>query len=147
MSLGYWTISTMRAFMESFAKIRNMDPLLPSTWYNISSDAIRKDKVFISTLTYIIYECASSSYLFVRDRPADHPHQDGRVILKKLNGYINAVQCLFPHVHFDSDSFLTCMQSSFSLTPSLSPSLLLSARLTYLQQRSKRTSNTDVNSL
>ena len=138
--------------MENFAKIRNMDPLLPSTWYNISSDAIRKDKVFISTLIYIIYECASSSsYLFVRDRPADHPHQDGRVILKKLNGYINAVQCLFPHVHFDSDSFLTCMQSSFSLTPSLphslTPSLLLSARLTYLQQRSKRTSNTDVNSL
>jgi hypothetical protein len=56
-SLGYWTISAMRTFMENFAKIRNLDPLLPDTWYNISSDEIRKDKVLFTYFLLIIIIC------------------------------------------------------------------------------------------
>eukprot|EP00026_Physarum_polycephalum_P001538 Phypoly_transcript_01540.p1 GENE.Phypoly_transcript_01540~~Phypoly_transcript_01540.p1 ORF type:complete len:1069 (+),score=95.14 Phypoly_transcript_01540:45-3251(+) len=33
---GYWTPKNMRLFMESFAKSKNLDPLLPETWYKIS---------------------------------------------------------------------------------------------------------------
>jgi hypothetical protein len=33
--LGYWTTNNMRLFLENFARDRNLDPLLPETWYEI----------------------------------------------------------------------------------------------------------------
>ena len=30
----YWTPRNMRAYMESYARSRNLDPLLPETWYS-----------------------------------------------------------------------------------------------------------------
>jgi hypothetical protein len=34
----HWTARNMRLFMENFAKQRNMDPLVASTWYTIQRD-------------------------------------------------------------------------------------------------------------
>lgn len=44
--LGHWTEKNMRLFFEHFAKSRNLDPLLPDTWYHISPEDITKEKVF-----------------------------------------------------------------------------------------------------
>lgn len=48
-----WTKKSMRSFMESFAKRRNLDPLSPSTWYNLYSPFM-KTRVFINSSFYII---------------------------------------------------------------------------------------------
>jgi hypothetical protein len=42
---GHWNStkgSNMRFFFEDFAKKRNLDPLLPETWYNTSRQAINE---------------------------------------------------------------------------------------------------------
>jgi hypothetical protein len=43
--VGHWSAKNMRVFLETFAKNRNMDPLLPETWYNITRDAVMQAKV------------------------------------------------------------------------------------------------------
>eukprot|EP00026_Physarum_polycephalum_P001524 Phypoly_transcript_01526.p1 GENE.Phypoly_transcript_01526~~Phypoly_transcript_01526.p1 ORF type:complete len:780 (-),score=98.01 Phypoly_transcript_01526:986-3034(-) len=42
--LGHWTKKTMRNFMEKFAKLWKMDPLVPDTWYRLQFRNIRKYK-------------------------------------------------------------------------------------------------------
>eukprot|EP00026_Physarum_polycephalum_P005283 Phypoly_transcript_05315.p1 GENE.Phypoly_transcript_05315~~Phypoly_transcript_05315.p1 ORF type:complete len:245 (-),score=28.05 Phypoly_transcript_05315:1224-1958(-) len=44
--LGFWTTKNMRSFLESFACNRNLDPLLPETWYRLVTD-IQKSKFTI----------------------------------------------------------------------------------------------------
>lgn len=41
-----WTESTMRLYLENVAKKKNLDPLLPETWYNISPASIHKTEVY-----------------------------------------------------------------------------------------------------
>ena len=49
-----WDIYTIRDFMESFARSRKTDPLVPETWYNLlHSDLIHIKVCFI--LSLIIY--------------------------------------------------------------------------------------------
>lgn len=43
-----WTTHKMRSFMEVFARSRSMDPLLPETWYKITSADIFPLQVFFS---------------------------------------------------------------------------------------------------
>ena len=43
--LYHWNMKNMRLFLESFAKNRNMDPLSPETWYNLTGSSIRELKV------------------------------------------------------------------------------------------------------
>eukprot|EP00026_Physarum_polycephalum_P001467 Phypoly_transcript_01469.p1 GENE.Phypoly_transcript_01469~~Phypoly_transcript_01469.p1 ORF type:complete len:1107 (+),score=182.36 Phypoly_transcript_01469:326-3322(+) len=38
--IRHWTVAKMRNFMEKFARAKNMDPFLPSTWYNISYEEL-----------------------------------------------------------------------------------------------------------
>jgi hypothetical protein len=52
---GYWTPENMRAYLEDFAKSRNMDPLLPETWQN-SLNALAQSRVcpFYFILFYLL---------------------------------------------------------------------------------------------
>ena len=43
--IGHWTRQNMRAFMESFARKRDLDPLLADTWYKIPYRLVIKSKV------------------------------------------------------------------------------------------------------
>eukprot|EP00026_Physarum_polycephalum_P001631 Phypoly_transcript_01633.p1 GENE.Phypoly_transcript_01633~~Phypoly_transcript_01633.p1 ORF type:complete len:1064 (+),score=132.57 Phypoly_transcript_01633:31-3192(+) len=43
-ALGHWTAKRARLFLESYAKNRNLDPLIPDTWYNMSSSELRAVK-------------------------------------------------------------------------------------------------------
>ena len=43
--VGHWTGKNMRLLMMNVAKSRNLDPLVPETWYSISSNEILKYKV------------------------------------------------------------------------------------------------------
>lgn len=52
--IGHWNIKNIRLFLEKFAKERNLDPLIASSWYNTSLDDIHKVKVSISSFYYFI---------------------------------------------------------------------------------------------
>jgi hypothetical protein len=41
----YWSIKNMRALLETCAKQRGLDPLLPQSWYSIGERDIRRLKV------------------------------------------------------------------------------------------------------
>jgi signal peptidase I len=52
---GYWTGKkgkNMRLFLEKFARSRNMDPLLPDTWYSIPRRAIESTKEGTTIMHY-----------------------------------------------------------------------------------------------
>lgn len=40
----FWNDKRMRNFLEKFAKMKNLDPLKPQTWYNISAREINRTK-------------------------------------------------------------------------------------------------------
>ena len=53
---GYWQrnkLKTMRAFLEDFARKKELDPLLPDTWYNIARKDIQSVKVSMRECKHI----------------------------------------------------------------------------------------------
>ena len=50
---GYWTSKNMRLFMEAFARSKNLDPLVPETWYRISPKEFAKFKVY--TFYFVLF--------------------------------------------------------------------------------------------
>jgi hypothetical protein len=51
----------MRNFMESLARRKNMDPLLPETWHNIPYETVYQYRVKFQSfivMTYLIYRLA-----------------------------------------------------------------------------------------
>jgi hypothetical protein len=49
---GFWTLRNMRLFMENFARLKNMDPLLSETWSLISEKEMRQSKVHNSNISH-----------------------------------------------------------------------------------------------
>ena len=59
---GYWTSmddKQFRAFFEEFAKGKNLDPLSPDTWYNLSRGDFKEEKV----RSFLIIEKSKSKSL------------------------------------------------------------------------------------
>lgn len=54
----------MRKFFEEFAMQRNMDPLVPETWYNISMKSIRETEVFKTQYASIKTDQGGNSVLW-----------------------------------------------------------------------------------
>jgi len=53
--VGYWNLKNMRLFLEDFARKKNLDPHLASTWYTINAREIIKTKVlFFFSFKYVI---------------------------------------------------------------------------------------------
>lgn len=74
--IGFWTNDNMRAFLEEFAKSKNLDPLLSETWYTITRQDIAVTK-------------------------------EGKVVLRKFKGYLQALEALFPDIELDRRAIKT----------------------------------------
>jgi hypothetical protein len=105
----YFLILCCREFMENFAKERNMDPLLPETWYKFSYRDFRHVKVFLIILKKIIITTKNwhlkKLIHFVPFFCFFYILKGGRALLQKFKGYFNALKNLFPDVKVDPRFF------------------------------------------
>jgi hypothetical protein len=95
-TLLYDTIKRMRLFLEKFAKKRNLDPLLPATWYKIPYKDLKHSRVMF----FVFFP---SNYFILTVL------QGGRKILLKFKGHFPALKFLFPDIGLTSAAFLQCI--------------------------------------
>lgn len=100
--IGYWNAKrkNMRTFFEAFAKNRNLDPLLPNTWYSVSREFMEQKVLNSIELLKI---SGLPLYYF----------QEAKYILAHFSNrsYVKAVMHLFPDIGLKESKFkiLPCM--------------------------------------
>jgi hypothetical protein len=68
---GYWVVDgnkNIRKFFDDFAHCRNLDPLIPETWYNIRMSVFTQQKVCFYILKYKIVNTKGGSAVQRKDK-------------------------------------------------------------------------------